>query len=97
MAACEVESSGASRLLVGALAAGPGTSGQVSVLDLSTAQFTQQVHQAPPRQAVSLNVHNRLKIAERLGHQAATSYSPWYSHTSVLVSHYMCRSLASMI
>lgn len=43
MAACEVESSGASRLLVGGLAAGPGTSGQVSVLDLSTAQCTQQV------------------------------------------------------
>ncbi|KAK9865738.1 hypothetical protein WJX84_006968 [Apatococcus fuscideae] len=42
MAACEVESSGASRLLVGGLAAGEGTAGQVSVLDLSTGQFTHQ-------------------------------------------------------
>lgn len=43
MAACEVESSGAHRLLVGGLAPAAGSAGQLFVLDLATAQVTSQV------------------------------------------------------
>ena len=43
MAACEVESSGAHRLLVGGVADVAGAAGKLFVLDLATAQITSQV------------------------------------------------------
>lgn len=48
MAACEVETSGPHRLLVGGLARAAGSPGQLFILDLATGQATGQVQPFVP-------------------------------------------------
>ena len=54
MAACEVESSGAHKLLVGGLPQDAWGAGQLFVLDLATAQITNQVRHLAQSECESL-------------------------------------------